>query len=183
MTDKEKQFSNEKTCEHTLVCLSSSPSNAKIVRTAAKMATAFGGSFTALYVQTSASQKMSETDKKRLQNHIRLAEQLGADIVTVYGEDVSYQIAEFARLSGVTKVVIGRNNIKRRHFWSKPLLIEKLIEAAPNLDIHIIPDSSADNKYTVKKKILGKAPYTLPQRPVDNRRYSCNCNVNRNRVL
>ena len=163
MTDKEKQFSNEKTCEHTLVCLSSSPSNAKIVRTAAKMATAFGGSFTALYVQTSASQKMSETDKKRLQNHIRLAEQLGADIVTVYGEDVSYQIAEFARLSGVTKVVIGRNNIKRRHFWSKPLLIEKLIEAAPNLDIHIIPDSSADNKYTIKKKFWVKHLIPYPK--------------------
>ena len=42
---------NAKT-EHTLVCLSASPTNAKIVKTAAKMASAFGGSFTALYVQT-----------------------------------------------------------------------------------------------------------------------------------
>ena len=44
--------------EHTLVCLSASPSNAKIIQTAARMASAFGGSFTALYVQTPAFEKM-----------------------------------------------------------------------------------------------------------------------------
>ena len=38
--------------EHILVCLSSAPSNAKIIRTAATMAQAFHCSFTALFVQT-----------------------------------------------------------------------------------------------------------------------------------
>ena len=32
---------------------------------------------------------------------MRLAQQLGAKIETVYGDDVPYQIAEFARISGV----------------------------------------------------------------------------------
>ncbi len=136
--------------EHTLVCLSASPTNAKIVKTAAKMASAFGGNFTALYVQTPDSDKMDDASKRRLHYHIRLAEQLGASIATVYGEDVSFQIAEFARISGVTKIVIGRSNAKRRHFWSKPTLTEKLTEIAPNLDIHIIPDSSTDSKYREK---------------------------------
>lgn len=149
----EKALENKSAGEHTLVCLSASPSNAKIVRTAAKMAKAFGGALTALYVHTPDSDRMTDADKRRLQNHICLAEQLGADIATVYGEDVSFQIAEFARLSGVTKIVIGISSIKRRHFWSKPTLTEKLTEIAPNLDIHIIPDSAADNKYRVKKKI------------------------------
>ena len=133
--------------EHTLVCLSASPTNAKIVNTAAKMASAFGGSFTALYVHTPDSDKMDEASKRRLQYHIRLAEKLGANITTVYGDDVSYQIAEFARISGVTKIVIGRSNIKRRHFWSKPTLTEKLTEIVPHIDIHIIPDSTANPKY------------------------------------
>lgn len=136
--------------EHTLVCLSASPTNAKIVMTAAKMASAFGGSFTALYVQTPDSDKMDDASKRRLQYHIRLAEQMGANITTVYGEDVSFQIAEFARISGVTKIVIGRSNVKRRHFWNKPTLTEKLTEIVPNIDIHIIPDSTADLKYKEK---------------------------------
>ena len=37
--------------------------------------------------------------------------------------------------------------MKRRHFWSKPTLTEKLTEIVPNIDVHIIPDSLADAKY------------------------------------
>lgn len=152
--NKNKVLDVRRADEHTLVCLSASPSNAKIVYTAARMAKAFGGIFTALYVQTPDEESMADSDKKRLQTNIRLAETLGADIVTVYGEDVSYQIAEFARLSGVTKIVIGRSHVKRRHFWGKPALTEKLIEIAPNVDIHIIPDTVAYAKYHEKKKLL-----------------------------
>lgn len=65
---------------------------------------------------------MSDDDKKRLQDNKRLAQQLGAAIETSYGDDVPYQIAEFARLSSV-----------------------------PNLDIHVIPDASTGTSYQEKK--------------------------------
>lgn len=135
------------TDEHILVCLSSSPSNAKIIRTAARMANAFKGILTALYVETPEFSAVSDEDKKRLRQNIRLAEQLGAKIETVYGDDVPYQIAEFARLSGVSKIVIGRSASVKKHFFNKPTLTEKLIAHAPNMDIHIIPDSSDVVKY------------------------------------
>lgn len=141
-----------KQTEHILVCLSASPSNANIILTAKKMATAFQGNFTALYVQTPASSKMNEEDKNRLKSNMKLAEQLGADISTVYGEDISFQISEYARISKVTKIVMGRSNIKRSHIWSKPSLSERLIEAVPNLEIHIIPDAALATRYIEKKK-------------------------------
>ena len=149
--------------EHILVCLSASPSNAKIVKTAATMASAFGGSFTALYVQTPDSDKLDEENKNRLQDHIRLAEQLGADIATAYGEDVSFQIAEYARISGVTKIVIGRSNIERRHFWNRPTLTDKLTEIAPNLDIHIIPDNIINSKYRPSSHSLFRSLIPYPK--------------------
>jgi len=136
--------------DHILVCLSSSVTNAKIIRTAAKMAEAFNGVFTALYVQTPAFDKMSEEDRNRLKNHMELAERLGADVTVMYGEDVPFQIAEYARISGVSKIVLGRSNASRRHFWSQPTLTEHLIEIVPNIDIHIIPDSAMDSSYRVK---------------------------------
>jgi len=136
-----KNHGDYHTGEHILVCLSSSPSNAKIIRTAAKMASAFKGEFTALFVETPDFSVMSEENVKRLRSNIRLAEQLGAKIETVYGEDVSFQIAEFTRLSGVSKIVIGRSSATKRHLLSKPTLTEKLIDYAPNLDVHIIPDT------------------------------------------
>lgn len=137
--------------EHILVCLSSAPSNAKIIRTAARMAAAFKGPFTALFVQTPDFAVMSDENKKRLRANTRLAQQLGAQLETVCGDDISFQIAEFARLSGVTKIVIGRSIATRRWIFSKPTLTEKLIEAAPDLDVHIIPDSAEAASYYPKK--------------------------------
>lgn len=140
------------TDEHILVCLSSSPSNAKIIRTAARMARAFKGEFTALFVETPEFARMSEENKKRLRENIRLAEQLGATVETTYGEDVPFQIAEFARLSGISKIVIGRSTAARRSIFGKPTLTERLISRAPNLDIHIIPDAAGQTKYKERGK-------------------------------
>lgn len=151
-TVRMKSHSDYHTDEHILVCLSSSPSNAKIIRTAARMANVFKGAFTALFVETPDYQVMSEEDVKRLRNNMHLAEQLGAKIETVHGEDVSYQIAEFARLSGVSKIVIGRSSATRKSIFSKPTLTEKLIANPPNLDVHIIPDTDGKNTaYRAKK--------------------------------
>lgn len=139
------------TDEHILVCLSSSPSNRKLIRTAARMAKAFRGAFTALYVETPDFAVMEEEDKKRLRGNMRLAEQLGAKIETVYGEDVPFQIAEFSRLSGVSKIVIGRSAATKKSMFGKPALTEKLIAQAPNVDVHIIPDSSSEMAYRVRR--------------------------------
>ncbi len=131
--------------EHILVCLSSAPSNENIIRTAAHMAQAFGGSLTALYVQPADASRLSAENQRRLQEHIRLAQKLGADIATVNGQDIPYQIAEFARLSHVTRVVIGHSSTSRRGFGKKSLT-ERLIDLAPYLDIHIIPDMTGKNR-------------------------------------
>ncbi len=131
--------------EHILVCLSPAPSNGAIIRAAAKMSNAFGGSLTALYVQTAGAERMGEEDRQRLRRNTRLAEKLGATIATVSGEDVAFQIAEFARLSRVTKIVIGRSNAPRGRLFPQKPLTEKLIELAPDLDVYIIPDTAGEN--------------------------------------
>ena len=96
--------------EHILICLSSAPSNAKVIRTAARMAEAFHSGFTALFVETPETKELKGDNLKRLRDHLRLAEQMGAQIATVYGDDPAVQIAEYARVSGVTKIVLGRTN-------------------------------------------------------------------------
>ncbi len=147
------------TKEHILVCLSSSPSNARIIETAAKMANAFKGSFTALYVQTPASELMLDADKARLADNIRYAESLGANVATVIGDNVAFQIAEFSRLSGVTKVVLGRSVAPRKKLFKKPTLTEQLIALAPNIDVHIIPDMTVKQKEQ-KVRLFGKRTLT-----------------------
>lgn len=128
------------TGEHIMMCLSSSPSNASVVRTAAKMAEAFHGRLTALFVETSDFVEMSEEDKNRLRENLRLAQQLGAKIATVYGDDVAMQMAEYAQASGVSKLVLGRPAKKVILGFVMQNYVDKLTSYAPNLEIYVIPN-------------------------------------------
>ncbi len=127
--------------EHILACISSAPSNAKIIKTAAQMSKAFGGRFTALYVKTPTADSMSRENRERLEKHIALAGEMGAEIVTVYGEDVARQIIEFSRIGSITKVVLGRSNVIGGRQFSRQTITDRIIRAAPGLDVHIIPDT------------------------------------------
>ena len=86
-----------------------------------------------------------EDERARLSSNIALAEQLGAHMETVYGDDVAFQIAEFARLSGISKIVMGRTGERAASVTAilgRKSLVEQLIAFAPNLDIYIIPDQA-----------------------------------------
>ena len=125
--------------ELILTCLSPSPSNAKVIRNAARMSAAFKRGLIALFVEKSDIKKMDDKSRAKLAQNIKLAKDLGARVVTVYGDDIAAQIAEYAKISGISKIVLGRTNHKT-WFFSKNL-IEKLSELVPNLDIYIIPDN------------------------------------------
>lgn len=130
---------NYYTQEHILVCLSASSSNAKVIRNAARLAFAFQARLTALYVEDPNNKRLNEKALKTLKQNMSLAEQFGAHIETITGEDIAYQISEYARLSRVSKVVLGRSSAKNGLFHSKLTIVEQLAMESPYLDIYIIP--------------------------------------------
>lgn len=129
------------TNEKILCCLSGAPSNARVIRAAARMGQAFGSGFTALYVETPGAAKSSS-----LGDNLRLAEELGGRIITVYGDDPAVQIAEYARVSGATKIVLGLSPRENRWRGGRSL-IDRLGVQAPELDLYVIPDAAADAWY------------------------------------
>ncbi len=145
--------------EHILICLSSSPSNAAVIRTAARMAEAFHSSFTALFVQTPETKELSGENLKRLRSNLHLAEQLGAQISTVYGTNPAMQIAEYARVSGVTKIVLGRLNHRPGLITRKKSLADRLIELT-DLDVYIIPEHESIYKKKFRRSQIPKARFT-----------------------
>lgn len=156
---QEGKEKSAKAGEHILICLSSAPSNAKVIRTAARMAEAFHSGFTALFVQTPETKELSGENLKRLRSNLRLAEQLGAQISTVYGTEPAVQIAEYARVSGVTKIVMGRINHKQNPITGKKSLADRLIELT-DLDVYIIPDHQPLYKKPLGKLHVPKARFT-----------------------
>ena len=132
------------TKEHIAVCISPSPTNAKVIRTAARMANAFQADLTAVFVETSSFEQAQERTKQAVYDNMKLAKQFGARPVVLFGDDIAYQIAEYAKTSGVSKVVLGRTSMVRKRIWLfEKSLIERLTEQAPNLDVYVIPDAKA----------------------------------------
>lgn len=128
--------------EHILVCLSSSPSNPKVIYAASKMAKVFNADFTALFIETSKFKKMTNENKKRLNDNTNLARQQNAKIVTIDGDDIASLVSQYSQKSGVTKIVIGRSGYKPNRFFSPPNFVDKLLELTPEIEIHVIPDKS-----------------------------------------
>lgn len=145
------------TNEHILVCLSPAPSNQKVIRTAARMASAFFAEFTAVFVETPDMEEMSDKAKESLRINTKLARQLGAKIVNLYGEDIPTQIGEYASFSGISKIVLGRTSSKKRLLARRHSFVDKITQIAPSIDVYIIPDTVVDtykpSKGTHKKRI------------------------------
>lgn len=156
--------------EHILICLSGAPSNARVIRTAARMAEAFHADFTALFVRNNTSGHNDTQSLGTLRKNTRLAEDLGAAIVTAQGEDIPVQIAEYARMSGVSKIVIGRSPASG---WLRrgKTLVERLAELAPEMETYIIPDAEPISRnasrpgtlYRMVRAFRGTAPRSWRQ--------------------
>lgn len=131
--------------EQILVCLSGAPSNEKVIKAAAKMAEAYGGKLTALYVEPPDFAEYGQEVKTRLEANFRLAHRFGAKVTRLYGEDAATQIAEYARVSGSTKIVLGKSPTHTSLFRKKTL-IDRLNELAPDIDIFIIPDKTTPSE-------------------------------------
>ncbi|WP_159544539.1 sensor histidine kinase [Streptococcus halichoeri] len=149
--------------EHVLVCVSSSPYARHVIRAASRLASAFMADFTALYVGSLDEEGLESSSDTHLQQNLELAEQLGANISLVYAENVSKAIVDYAKVSHVTKLVVGKS-IDRR-FWPQENLVEILSQAAPDLDIFVIPNARGkkvgDSLKPARKRSLSRWQFSM----------------------
>ena len=130
----------DKLKEHILVCLSSSPSNKKVIDTASRMAKVFNADFTALYIDTETN--LSAANKLRLDENTAFAKVQGAKIVTLTGQNIPFQVGEYAKESNVTKIILGRSGYKPNKIFAPQNFVDKIIKYSPNIEIYIIPDKA-----------------------------------------
>ena len=137
------------TAERLLVCVGPSPTTARVIRTAKRMAAALHGTWTAVSVETSGAGD-NPTIQARIAEHFRLAERLGAENVTLTGEQVAETILEFARARNVTKILIGKTHEPRWRRWFGRGVVEQLLENSGEIDVYVI--------HGVAGEAIGAAP-------------------------
>lgn len=139
--------------ERILACISPSPTCMKVIRSASRLAYAFHAEFIALYVETPDLQNADRKIKRMTEENIHLAKALGAKVVTVFGEEVAFQIAEYAKICGASKIVLGRTNHRILFGQKKGTLTDQISQFMPDIDIYIIPDTGTGGR---EKKDRGK---------------------------
>jgi len=128
------------TNERLLVCVGPSPTSAKVIRTARRMASALRAPWIALTTESTA-RTLSDRERAQVAQHLNLAEQLGAETATVTGSDVVAEILSYALARNVTKIVIGKTaGHPWWKFWKRPI-VDRLLAASGEIDVYVIHGS------------------------------------------
>jgi two-component system sensor histidine kinase KdpD len=126
--------------ERILVCISEDPRCAGLVRYAKRLADRLHGPWLALYVEGRRNIQLSEEERDRIADTLRLAEALGGEGVTLPGgnRSIADDIIAYAHAQNVTQIIIGKSARSR---WFEILhgsVVHDLVRRSGNISVHVI---------------------------------------------
>jgi two-component system sensor histidine kinase KdpD len=136
--------------ETILVCVNLKSRGPMLVRAARKMATGLHARWIAVYVQTSKHLRLTEHERSQGVDTLRLAERMGAETVTLTGDDVSAQLLAYARSRNVTKIIVGKPLRSRWKEWLFGSVVDDLVRGSGDIDIYVMTGEAGAGKPLVK---------------------------------
>lgn len=124
--------------ERLLVCVGPSPMSARLIRAARRMASGLKAPWLAVHVETPGTARLAREDQDRLAQHLSLAEQLGAETVTLFGNDVASEVVAYARERNVTKIIAGKPQQSRWRDLTRGSYVYELTRRCGDIDVYII---------------------------------------------
>ncbi len=131
------------TTERLLVCVGASPLSARLVRAAKRLASGLRAPWVALHVEIEHARPASQAEIERLEQNLRLAEELGATVTTVAGPSFADAVLQFGVDHNITKIVVGKPQHGRWQDWLRGAYVYELIRRCGDIDIYVI---SGDDK-------------------------------------
>jgi two-component system sensor histidine kinase KdpD len=131
------------TSERLLVCVGPGPSSARLVRATRRMATGLRASWTALHVEVAGRALLNADARARLDDNLRLAEELGATIAVAPGSSFAEAVLDYGREHNVTKIIIGKPLLGRWREWWRGTYVNDLIRRSGDIDVYVISGDEA----------------------------------------
>ena len=144
--------------ERILVCVSSSPYSPRLVRAARRMADRRHAEWLAVYVETPRHHRLSDADRDRLAQTLRLAEQLGGDVVTIPGQHVAEDLIRYAQSRNVTEVIIGKSLRSRWSELWRGSVVYDIIRKSGTIDIYVINEGEEGAPRTPTSPVIRRPP-------------------------
>src|SRR5215469_17591 len=147
--------------ERVLVCLSEAPNTGGLVRYARRVADRLQMPWTAIYVETARTQRLTDAERDRIADFLRLAERLGASTITIPGRNIADELIAYATANNITQIVIGKSSRSRWFEMVHGSVVHELVRKTGPISVHVI---SADDKESVPPKSVETRPRPEPFR-------------------
>jgi two-component system sensor histidine kinase KdpD len=124
--------------ERVMVCIHDGPLGERLVRAARRMAARRRSEWLAVFVETPAFARRPEAQRAGVAETLRLAEQLGAESVSIPGQDVAAEIVRYARERNVTEIMLGKSLRPRWRELMRPSPIGEVIRHSGDIAVHVL---------------------------------------------
>ena len=126
-----------------LVAVSASPHSPHMVRWTRRLADNFDCPWVAVYVEL--PQPLTPEAQERLTQHLALARELGAEIITTADTDVARGLLRVARQQNVTQIVVGKPGTDRALDWfGGGRLLRRLVRESGHIELHVVRPEVAE---------------------------------------
>jgi two-component system sensor histidine kinase KdpD len=124
--------------DRVLVCVTRSGSGPGLVRYGRRLAERLRAPWTAVYVETPRQLRLSDADRDRIAECMRLAEKLGAEAVTIPGSNAAADILSYARENNFSHIVIGSSG--RFGLWARlrGSVAQTIVARAADIPVHVV---------------------------------------------
>ncbi|MGJ4928804.1 DUF4118 domain-containing protein [Bradyrhizobium sp. HKCCYLS2038] len=126
--------------ERILVCVSEDPRAASLVRYTKRLADRVHAPWTAVTIETRRNLQLTDKQRDRLADTLRLAESLGGEALTIpgVGRRIADDLISFAQANNVTQIIIGKSSRSRLFEMIRGSVVHDLVRHAGNISIHVI---------------------------------------------
>jgi two-component system sensor histidine kinase KdpD len=125
-----------------LVCISASPNAMRIIRAGKRIASDLGVDWIVAHVETSI--QTAQKDRARLSEMLRLAEKLGAEVVSLSGQDIAETLISYARSRNITKIIVGKPESAKWHDFIFGSVIGNLAGKCGEIDLYLLSGESEE---------------------------------------
>jgi two-component system sensor histidine kinase KdpD len=147
--------------ERLVVGVGPSPASPRLVRAARRLAARLQAEWLVVHVETAATLRAPVEDRERLQQTLRLAARLGAEVLTVSGERFGDELLRLARERNASKIVVGHPTGRRWWERLRGSQVDALVRSGAGIDVWVVAGEEA--------QLVEKAAPRVGRRPMARR--------------
>ena len=153
--------------ERVVVCISEDPRCAGLVRYAKRLADRLRAPWVALAIEGRRSLQLTQVERDRVADTLRLADRLGGEAVTVpgAGRRVADDVIAYARDNNVTHIVLGKSERSKLFELLHGSVVQDLVRRSGNISVHVISGDAVADAEPVPKKTVKSAQDASPPDP------------------